>query len=115
MHLRGAPQCLRRSFGESQVANLTLSHQLRHGADSLLNRSIRIDAVLVIEVNGFNPQAPKAGFTGLAHIIGLAVEPAYRRILRVTDNPKLRGENNLVPLALDGFSDKFFILEGAID
>src|ERR1700730_16417867 len=115
MHLRGAPQCLRRSFGESQVANLTLSHQFRHRADSLLNRSIWVYPMLVVEINSLNPQAPQAGFAGFAHVIRLAVEPAYRRILWVADNAKLRCEHNLIPLAPDGFADKFFVLVRAVD
>ena len=41
----------RRRLGEAEVAHLALAHELGHGADRLLDRHRRVDAVLVVEVD----------------------------------------------------------------
>jgi hypothetical protein len=70
--------------------------------------------MLVIEIDGFNSQAPEAGFAGAAHIVRLAVDAANVWILGVAYDAKLRGDYNFVALVLDGSADKFFVLLRAI-
>ena len=63
----------RRGFRQAEEANLTLLLQPRHGANRLLDRHVRVDAVLVVEVDDVDAQPPQAGLAGRANIIGIAL------------------------------------------
>ena len=59
-----------RRFAQAEVAHLSLLHQLRHRADGLFDGDVRIDAVLVEEVDVVDPQPSERAFAGLAHVAG---------------------------------------------
>ena len=47
--------------------------------------------MLIIQIDVVDAQAPKTGFTGLSHIVGLAVDSARRRIGGVPDDADAKG------------------------
>jgi hypothetical protein len=51
VHRVRAADRLRRGLGEPEVADLALLDELRHRADRLLDRTVSVDAVLVVEVD----------------------------------------------------------------
>ena len=65
MHLHGAPQSVGAGFRQADVADLAFLDQLRHGANRFLDRSIRIDAVLVVEVDVLDAQPLQTCFAAL--------------------------------------------------
>src|SRR6266403_5008932 len=91
------------------MADLALLDQFRQRANRFLNWRIRIDAMLVIEVNVFDAQPLQTSFAGLLHVVGLAVDAAGIGIAGIADNPELCGQHDLVALALDRASDEFFV------
>jgi hypothetical protein len=110
MNLAGAAQGLWTSFREADVADFSFFHQLRHLADCLFNRRIRIHAMLVVKIDVFDTQPTQAAFTGFAHILRLSVYAAKGGIFGIADNAKFRGDHDLVALSTaDGFANQFFI------
>src|SRR6266851_1336315 len=97
------------------MSNLALLDQFREGADCFLNWRIRIDAVLVVEVDILDAQPLQTSFTGLLHVVGLAADAADVGIGGIADNSKFCGQHDLVAFALDRASDEFFVLEGPVN
>src|SRR5208337_4395473 len=69
--------------------------------------------VLIIEVNGLNVQAPQAGFTGPAHVLGPAVD-SQEATLWPPHVAELGGENNIIPPTLDSLPDQFLVVTRAV-
>src|SRR6266705_2735978 len=99
---------------ETDVANLAFLDQFGQGSHSFLDRRVGIDAVLVVEIDVVGPQPLQAAFAGLLHIVGLAADAAKVRIVGVTNDPELRGQNYIIAFAFKGASDEFFVLVGAV-
>jgi hypothetical protein len=54
-----APDRLGRRLAESDVTDLAFLDQLGHCADGLLDRHVRVDAVLVVEVDVVGSEPPE--------------------------------------------------------
>jgi hypothetical protein len=57
LHGVGAADCARRGLRHAEVAHLARADQLAHGAGGVLDRDVRVDAVLVKQVNVVDAQA----------------------------------------------------------
>src|SRR3954462_7231397 len=68
----------RGSFRETDEADLPFPDELRHGAHCLLDRRIRIDAVLIVEIDVIDTEAPQRAFAGAADVVGLSVNAEER-------------------------------------
>src|SRR3954465_14141281 len=88
-------------FGESDVAHLARAHELGHRADGVLDRSISVDPVLVVEIDGVDTQSLERRFAGLPNVLRLAVDTEEGAGLGIPDVAELGGDEHLVPLALD--------------
>jgi hypothetical protein len=107
MNTMGAADGLRSSLRQSEVADLTLPHEFGHGTDGLLDRHLRIDPVLVVQVDDINFQPPQTGLTGLMHVF----RPAIHALTRLGPHlPELGSENRLVATTGDGPSDQLLVL-----
>src|SRR3954471_8721349 len=105
MNFHGAAKSVGTGFGEAEVADLSASHKLRHGAHCVFNWRVGIDAVLVIKIDGFDTEAAEAGFAGLADVFGLAAHASGAGVVGIANNAELRRQHDLVALAFDGTSD----------
>src|SRR3954471_24297636 len=105
MNFHGAAKSVGAGFGETEVADLSVSHKLRHGADCVFDWRIGIDAVLVIKIDGFDTEAAEAGLAGLADVFGLATHASGAGVAGIADNAELRRQHHLVALAFDAASD----------
>jgi hypothetical protein len=65
---------LRARFRQAERAHLAGFHQALHRADRILDRHVRIDAVLVIEVDDVDAEALQARIARAQHIVGGAVD-----------------------------------------
>ena len=115
MDFRGAAQSLRRSFGEAEVADFPLPHQFRHCADSFLDRSRGIDAVLVVKVDNIDAQAAQAGLTGATYVVRLAADGAHCGVCGIANDSELRGQHDLIAFALDRPAHQLFIYIWPVD
>ena len=98
---------------KAEIMYLAGSHQLPHRSRNVLNRNLRINAVLVEQVNIFNLQASQRSVDDLADMFRAAVGPAHLATLDA--KPKLCSDDGLFPPALECPSHQLFIDEGAVD
>ncbi len=61
-------------LGQPEVADLAFGDQVAHGASHILDRHVRVDAVLVEQVDMVGAQALEAGFGDGTDILGAAVQ-----------------------------------------
>jgi hypothetical protein len=87
------------------VLDLPCLDQRRHRTDRFLDRRVRVDAVLVIEVDVLDVQALQRRIDRGAHVLGAAVDRARSVVEPAV--AELRGEHVLVAPAGDRASDQF--------
>ena len=82
--------------------------QLGHRADRLLDRRLRVDAVLVVEIDVLHPEALQRALAGLAHIRRAAIDLAHGRSAspRIELDPELRREEDLLATPGDRASEE---------
>ena len=90
-----------RGFRKSEVTDLAFFHQARHGADGLFDGHGAVNAVLVVEIDGFDLQAPQARVAGLANVFRAAID-ADKAALGVAHVAEFRGQHGPVPPPLQG-------------
>src|SRR5260370_36634248 len=101
-------------FRQFDVANFGFANQVGHGADGFLDRSVSIDAVLVVQINVIDGEALEAGFASAAGVLGLSVYAARLRIIKIAHNTEFGGQHDLIALAFDRAAHEFFVLEWAV-
>jgi hypothetical protein len=111
MNAVGTADGFRSSLGQSEVADLALPHQIGHGPDRLLDWHLRVDAVLVVQVDDVNLEPLQTGFTGLTHIVGSAIHALARFGPYLSE---FGGKNHLIPTAGNGLSDQLLVLAPAV-
>src|SRR5205823_4502814 len=75
----------------------------------LFNRGVRVDTMLIEEIDAFNAKAAQTSFTCLLHVSRFSVDAAKSGIARSAQNSKLCRENNLIAVSLQNPSDEFFV------
>ena len=93
-----APQRGGRGLGEAEEPHLARADELGHGADRLLDRRLRVDAVLVVEVDRVETEPLQAGVAGRADVLGAAAHAAGGGV-RAADDPELRGHHDSLAAA----------------
>jgi len=74
VHGVGAADSCCAGFGEADVQDLALGHQLCEGADGVLDGSVRVDPVLVVEVDAVGAQPLQGALDRGADVRRAAVE-----------------------------------------
>ena len=101
-------------LGEAEVQHLALGDQVGDGLRGLLDRGVRVDAVLVEQVDVVGAQALERPFDRGLDVRGTAVDHAGAAA-GVGDEPELRGDLDLVAAALDGLADDLLTQERPVD
>src|SRR5438105_15439514 len=68
-----APDGVGSCFGEPDVADLALVDELRHRADRVLDGRVRIDAMLIVEIDVVDAEAAQGPLARASHIVRTAV------------------------------------------
>src|SRR5262249_30721350 len=76
MSLVGATDGVGAGLAQAELADLAPLDKPRHGADSVLDRHVRIDPVDIIEIDHLDAEPLEAGLAGDRHIVRLAVDAA---------------------------------------
>src|SRR5438128_1190730 len=108
----GAPDALGPGLAQAQKADLAVLDQPGHGADRLLDRHRRIDAVLIVEVDGFDAEPLEARLAGLSDIGGAAVDAVGAA--RPAGLAEFAGEHDAVAPALKRPAKQLLVLTPAI-
>jgi hypothetical protein len=109
----GATQRGGAGLRQADVSDLALAHELRHRADRIFDRSLRVHAVALIQVHVIDVQPLEAALDRLADVRGARVDPAVLGA-RPADESELRREHDLVTLARDRAADELLIRERAV-
>ncbi len=107
-----------RRFGEAEGAHLAGRDQLADGAGDILDRHVRVDAVLVEEVDVIGAEPLQRGVGDLLDVRGAAVEPgdaAHAGALLRDLETELRGDRHLVAHVLQRLADDDLVLVGPVD
>jgi hypothetical protein len=114
VHGVGAADRFGRGLGKADVQDLALGHQFGQGADGVLDRRVRVDPVLVVEVDAVGSQPLQGAFDRGSDVRGAAVEhPGATAGVR--DEAELRRHHDTVALPFEGTTDEFLVRVGAVD
>ena len=101
-------------FGQAKVADLARLNELGHGTNGVLDRRVRINAVLIIEVDHIDLQPAQGCLASRAHIVRLSIDADKRAIGR-PDIAELGRKHDLVAAIFDGFPNQLLIPTQSID
>src|SRR6266511_1468055 len=102
-----------RRFRQAEVPHLARFDELGHRADRLLDRRVRVDAVLVVEVDVVNAEPPERGVARLPNVLRVAAD-AEALAIRPADVAELRGQHDLVAPAGNRPPDELLVREWPI-
>ena len=116
----GPADGLRPRLGEAEVFDLAFLNELLHGSRHVLDGHVRIDAVLVEQVDGLDLEPLERALGGLLDVLRPAVQarPALHAAgveLRVEVESELGGDDHLVAERGEGLADEFLVRERAVD
>ena len=98
---------------QPEVADLARLDEVLHRADGLLDRHVRVDPVLEVQVDVVDAEPLQRGVAGAADVLGRAVD-AHPRAVRVPLVAELRGQLHLVTATGDGLADEQLVGEGPV-
>src|SRR5208282_461444 len=101
-------------FGKSQVLDLPLLNQILYRASYVFDRHVRVNTMLIKQVDDIKPEALKRALDGLLDVLRPAVQarrtfhPAGIEI-RTEVKPELGGDHHLVTEGSEGFAHELFV------
>src|SRR5881398_2239538 len=108
VHRARAPERLGPRFREAEPAHLPRAHQVGHRAHRVLDRRVRIHAVLVVEVDRLEAEALQAPVARGAHVLRAPVDGAHPRVVAAHD-AELGGDDDLLAPAAEGAPDQLLV------
>ena len=92
-------------FGKPKVFDLTLLDQIFDGSGHVLYRHIRVNAVLIKQINRFNLESFERGFGDLFDVLWPAIQPGHTSLRRrIKLEPELGGDHHLTTERGEGFA-----------
>jgi large subunit ribosomal protein L32 len=105
-----ATDCLRGCLREAEVAHLAGGDELCHRTDGLLDGRLRVDTVLVVEVDVVRAEPLQRPVDRRTDVLGPSV-----RTTVAEGADELRGEDETVAPALDRPADELFVRAAAVE
>src|SRR5580698_4258527 len=103
-----APDGFRRRLRKTQVAHLAGFDEVRHRADSLLDRHGAIHAMLIIEVDLFDAEALERGVASRPYVFGPSVDLAST--IGMADDSEFGRDDHAIPNRPELAPDQFLIV-----
>jgi len=116
----GWTACARRirlggGLGQAEVLDFALGYQLPDRLSHILDRHVRVDAVLIEDIDTIGSRAPQGSFSDRLDVLRLAVQTgASGASLHVDVEAELCRNDNLVPDRAEHLADQFLVGEGTI-
>src|SRR6266851_782368 len=115
MNFHGATQGFGTGFRQTQSAHFAGGNKFGHGAHGFLDGNVRIDTMLIVEVDGFYAEAFKASVTGAADVRRRAIESASGA-LGIDAEAELSGHDNTFARNLaEKFTEQLFVLKRPVN
>ena len=101
-------------FGKAEVLHLALLNQLLYRARHVFNRHVRIDPVLIEQVDDIDLEPLERAFDGLFDMLRPAVQAGAPFMprgskLRIEVEPEFGGDHHLSAERSEGFAHEFFV------
>src|SRR5947207_3552296 len=109
MHGMRASDGIGAVFGQTEITYLAGANQLRHRAYGFFDRRLRIDPMLIIEIDAINAEPAQARFARLLHILRFAVDAAKPWRIRVAQDSELCRDNHMMAFAANSASEQLLI------
>src|SRR5205085_5857616 len=109
MHGMRPPDGVRTCFGQTEIAHLAGANQLSHRTNGFFNRCLRIDPMLVIEVDAIKTEPAQTRFARLLHVLRFAANSAKTRRVWVAQDSELRRDDNSMAFAANSASEQLLI------
>lgn len=116
----GPAQLVGRDVGQAQVAHQAVLHEVRDGADGVLQRDLRVGEVRVVQVDHVGAQVAQRLLGVPAYVAGLGVHGELAEGVRHREavalgalgdaEAELGGDGHAVPAALEGLADDAFVV-----
>ena len=98
---------LRAGFREPEMLDLALANQVLHRTRDVFDRNVRVDAMLVEQVDAIRPKSLQRRVGDGANLRRMAVEPRHLAVLDV--EAELGGDRDLIADGLERFADDILI------
>src|SRR4029450_6791394 len=85
------------------MANLSLSHEIGHRVDRLLDRHLGVRSVQIVKVDGVHSESPQRSLARVANVLRPPIDTLFLADLR--HETKLRRQDDVCTSALDGLAD----------
>jgi hypothetical protein len=114
LHCMGAADRSDAGLGHPEVVDHAGLDELFDGAGDVLDGDVRVDAVLVEQVDGLGPQATEGTLDGGADVVRSAGDTDLLAVL-VEREPELCGDDDILADGLQCLSHQLLVVEGAVD
>ncbi len=110
-----APDGFRTCFRKAEVLHLAGLDQLLHRSSHVLDRHIRIDAMLIEQVDDIGLEPLERNLCDFLDVGGPAVQAVHALPVRPDPESELRRDHHLPAEGSEGFAHEFLVLERTID
>ncbi len=101
-------------FGEAEVFDLACFYEVGHRAYGVFDGGLRVDAVLVVEVDVVDAEALEGCVAGGFDVLWLAADGPVGWVFFFADVGEFCCEEDLVAAWADGFADQLFVVADAV-
>src|SRR5205085_3098087 len=108
-----APDRVGSCLGKPEVADLALGDELRHGADRVLDGRVRINAMLIVEIDVVDAEAPQGALARAPHVVRTPIHTEVCAIGRA-HVAELRRDDDVVAAPLDRATNELLVREWAV-
>jgi hypothetical protein len=103
-------------FRKAEVLDLACLNQVLHSPRHVLDGHVRVDPVLIVQIDGLDPESLERALDGLLDMIRPAVQNRHTlRGIYPGIEPELGGNHHLPPEGCEGFAHEFLVGERAVN
>src|SRR6202166_4254407 len=96
-------------FRQPEVLHFTLADQVLHSSRDIFNGHVRVNAVLVEEIDGVSREALERSFSDFLDVHWPAIQPGLLAGVRINFEPELGGDHHLFTQRSERFAHQFFV------
>jgi hypothetical protein len=116
LNCMGPANCVCARFRKTEVLHLAFLNQILDSARNIFDRNIQVDPMLIEEINGTDLETIERLFCNLLDVLRSAVESVpLATVAGVGLPPEFRRDDDFAAKRRQGFTDKFFIEQRAVD
>ncbi len=115
LHGMGTADGLHAGLRQAEMPDLALADQVLHGAGDVFDRHVRVDAMLIEEVDDIGLEPLQRSLGDLPDVLRPAVEAALLAGLRIDIEAEFGGDHDLLAEGRQRFADKLLVGERAVD